>query len=129
MKKIYPISIFLFFCLFSNLTFAQGANASGQSRVSASTTADAQIYQGSAFTVTVNLVPGSLKANIERIAKDNGWSRVVWDAPNDYNWAAETKIKDQSLAAVMRTILANYPLQAVFYQGNRVLVIQTRTIR
>ena len=32
--------------------------------------------------------------NIERIAKDNGWNKVVWNAPSDFNWATNTKIKE-----------------------------------
>lgn len=130
MKKNYSALIsFLCLFLFSALIFANGGGVSSTQKYNTTTTANAQVYQGPENAITVNLVPGSLKANIERIAKENGWEKVVWNAPSDYNWTTNTKIKDQSLVAVMKVILADYPLQAVFYQGNRVLVIQTRTVR
>lgn len=130
MKKNYS-ALISFLCLFllSASIFANGTGSSTQKSTTTATTAKAQIYQGPEYTITVNLIQGSLKANIERIAKENGWEKVAWNAPSDYNWTANTKIKDQSLVAVMKVILADYPLQAVFYQGNRVLVIQTRTVR
>jgi hypothetical protein len=79
--------------------------------------------------VTVTLIPGSLKSNIERIAADNGWFKVVWSPDEDYTWATYTKIRNISFKAILQAILANYPLQAVFYQGNKVLLIQARTMR
>lgn len=130
MKKNHLTLVsFLGLFLFSTLIFANGNDVTGPQKNATLTISDIQSYQDQKNSITVNLVPGSLKANIERIAKDNGWEKVVWSAPNDYNWTTNTKIKDQNLVAIMKAILAYYPLQAVFYQGNRVLVIQTRTVR
>jgi hypothetical protein len=126
MKKISLVLISFGFALCSNTIFAQGTGTS--------TPKSNQVYNNSynsssaEYSVTVAMVPGSMKTNIEHIAKDNGWT-VVWKAPNDYNWTTYTKIREQSLVAVMKTILNDYPLQAIFYQGNRVLVIQARTVR
>jgi len=79
--------------------------------------------------VTVVMQPGSLRDNIERIAGDNGWTRVVWSNTKDYNWVGQTKVTGESFAAVMKKIIEDYPLQAVFYLGNHVLLIQPRTIQ
>lgn len=78
--------------------------------------------------VTVTLTPGSLLENIEQIARENGWTRVVWKNKKDYSWTSQTQITGESFADIMGKIMKNYPLQAVFYQGNHVLVIQPRTI-
>ena len=75
------------------------------------------------------LFPGSLKTNVENIAQQYGWKRVIWDSPNDYRWVAYTKIKQTRVQDVMQVVLVNYPLQAIFYEGNHVLVIKSRTQR
>jgi hypothetical protein len=75
------------------------------------------------------LFPGSLKTNVENIARQYGWKRVVWNSPNDYRWITYTKIRHDRLQEVMRVVLVNYPLQAVFYEGNHVLLIKPRTLR
>lgn len=77
----------------------------------------------------VILYPGSLKTNVENIARQYGWNRVIWDSPNDYHWVAYTKIRQTRVQDVMRVVLVNYPLKAVFYEGNHVLVIKPRTKR
>lgn len=74
------------------------------------------------------LYPGSLKANIQRIARHYGWPLVVWALPNDYEWVGHAKVSGSTLSEVLSKILENYPLQAAFYQGNHVLVITPRTI-
>ena len=82
-----------------------------------------------ARSVSVALESGSLRANIERIAAQNGWEHVVWDLKNDYHWVGAVRITAGSLQGIMAQALANYPVQAVFYQGNHVLLIQPRTLR
>lgn len=72
---------------------------------------------------------GSLRANIDRIARQYGWNEVVWDVANDYEWVGTTHINGGSVMEIMQKVLKDYPLQAVFYQGNRVLLIQPRTLR
>ena len=78
--------------------------------------------------VSVNLTPGSLSDNIEQIARENGWTRVVWKSKKDYGWASQTRVTGESFYDITSKIIRDYPLQAVFYQGNHVLVIQPRTL-
>jgi len=78
--------------------------------------------------VTVNLTAGSLLSNIEQIARENGWTRVIWTNKKDYSWSSDTRVTGTSFEEIMGKIMKGYPLQAVFYQGNHVLVIQPRTI-
>lgn len=79
--------------------------------------------------VVITLYPGSLHDNLRRIAAQFGWRRFIWNAPYDYNWVGYTQIKAKSLADAVQKILAGFPLQAVFYEGNKVLAIQLRTLR
>lgn len=72
---------------------------------------------------------GSLEENIKRISRAYGWSKVIWDVENDYQWVGTTRIRSTNLPNLLRQILQNYPLQAVFYRGNHVLVIQPRTLK
>lgn len=78
---------------------------------------------------TIEVYPGSLKENIERIAAHYGWHQVVWDAPQDFTWVGHAQIQGANLASVLNQLLDDYPLQAVFYQGNHVLYIHPRTLR
>ena len=72
---------------------------------------------------------GSLRWNVIRLAHHYGWREVVWNAPTDYRWVGRTAITGNSVTQVMATLLHDYPLQAVFYQGNHVLEIRPRTLR
>ena len=72
---------------------------------------------------------GSLKTNILRLAKQYGWAQVVWNVRDDYRWVGDTRIAAHGLPSVLRQLLQHYPLQAVFYSGNHVLVINPLTAK
>ena len=78
--------------------------------------------------VTVTMFPGSMRANITRIAKQHGWRTLVWNSVNDYSWVGKTTITAPRLTGVFTKILADYPLQANFFDGNHVLAITPRTL-
>lgn len=78
---------------------------------------------------SIEVIPGSLKDNVERIAAHYGWRQVVWDAPQDYKWVGRAKIQGENLQSILGQLLADYPLQAIFYQGNHVLYIHPRTLK
>ena len=78
---------------------------------------------------SVTIYPGSLKSNIERAAHELGWSQVVWNLPNDYRWTGVTVVRAGNLQDLLNQLLRDYPMQAVFYLGNHVLVIQPRTLK
>lgn len=80
-------------------------------------------------TLTATVNPGSVKENIQRIAADWGWPQVVWNVPYDYRWVGTTQIRASSLAELLNTLLDGYPLQAVFYKGNHILVINPRILK
>jgi hypothetical protein len=78
---------------------------------------------------SIGVYPGSLRENVERISAHYGWRQVIWDAPQDFRWVGFAQIQGDTLADVLRQLLNDYPLQAVFYQGNHVLYIHPRTLK
>ncbi len=76
----------------------------------------------------VAVYPGSLKANVLRLARVYGWKQFIWLPAEDYHWIGNVRINAKDLPSVLGKILENYPLQANFYAGNHVLVIKPRTI-
>lgn len=87
-------------------------------------------YNAYARQVSVTLYTGSLKDNIRSIARQNGWP-VIWGhgCNIDYRWFGNIKVVGASFQDVLRKILVGYPLQAVFYKGNHVIVIEPRTLK
>jgi hypothetical protein len=70
--------------------------------------------------------PGSLKYNIERASRAYGWANVVWKPGYDFHWVGKARVYGSDLQAVLRSVLRDYPLQAIFYQANHILVIAPR---
>ena len=52
---------------------------------------------------------------------------MIWQVPNDYRWAGEGKITANGFDHILAQLLKHYPIQAVFYEGNHVLVLVPRT--
>lgn len=84
---------------------------------------------GSHRPTVIELNNGSLQQNIQRIGRENGWRNVVWDIPNDYQWVGNTRVVADNLEDALTKVLQNYPVQAIFYQGNHVLLIRPRTLQ
>lgn len=80
-------------------------------------------YQNSYNATIYN---GSLKQNVTRILTHCGWTRVIWNTPYDYNWTGQTVVRGNSPQEILQVILKGYPLQAVFYHGNHIVLIRQR---
>jgi hypothetical protein len=78
--------------------------------------------------IGAHLAPGSLQANVRSLAKQFGWNQVIWNVPNDYEWVGDVTISAPTFKEILAKVLTNYPLQAIFYHGNHVLVISPRTL-
>lgn len=78
--------------------------------------------------VVATVRPGSLKYNIQRILKQHGWKQVVWEPSYDFTFVGSVRIRANSIQGVMKRLLQDYPLQAIFYQGNRVVEIHSRAL-
>ncbi|MBY0378413.1 MAG: toxin co-regulated pilus biosynthesis Q family protein, partial [Gammaproteobacteria bacterium] len=78
------------------------------------------------FTTTA--MPGSLKANVERIVAQSHWGTVVWNLPIDYNWKGTMTISAPNVQGALSQLLAQYPVQATFYDKNRIVSIEARRV-
>lgn len=75
---------------------------------------------------SVPVYSGSLRNNIKRILTRFGWKRLVWYPNYDFRWVGSVTMHGASVQDIIGQLLVDYPLQAVFYRGNRVVVIKTR---
>ncbi len=86
-------------------------------------------YQHRYRRTRVTIYPGSLKGNIQRLARYFGWPQMVWNTQEDFRWVGKTIIQANNFSGILQRLLQSYPLQATFYRGNHVLVINPRTIK
>ncbi|OGT52716.1 MAG: hypothetical protein A3F17_03385 [Gammaproteobacteria bacterium RIFCSPHIGHO2_12_FULL_41_15] len=78
--------------------------------------------------VKYGFTSGSLKDNITHLAKQFGWRTVVWQPVYDYQWVGTARFTERNIKHILAHVLQNFPLQAVFYEGNHVLVIAPRNL-
>lgn len=76
--------------------------------------------------VVYEVTNGSLKANVQRMVARSGWGRVIWNVPNDYRWTGNITITSTSIQGALNQLLNPYPVQAVFYDTNRIVDIEPR---
>ena len=76
---------------------------------------------------SVTIQSGSLNATLTRLSKQYGW-HLIWHVPNDYQWTGKIKLQGNGLPEMLKQLLPSFPVQAVFYEGNKVLVVQPRQI-
>lgn len=76
--------------------------------------------------VSFRVTTGSLKANVQRMVQQSHWGQVVWNVPNDYRWMGNVTITATSIQGALSQLLAPYPIQAVFYDTNRIVDIEPR---
>ncbi len=77
-------------------------------------------------TIEITLEPGSLKDNLMRIAGKEGWGQIIWAPTYDYVWPTQTTFMVNDLESALSQILAPYPLKALVYPHDRVIVIQPK---
>ncbi len=92
-------------------------------------TQSTKLNSARSFQVSAMMEAGSLQKNVRTLARQYGWTQVVWDVPNDYEWVGSVAINAASFNGLLEKILVGYPLQATFYHGNHVLVISPRTLQ
>lgn len=76
--------------------------------------------------MVVTVHTGSLKINIQKIARQGGWHNLVWRPNYDFQWLGNVTITGRNVQDVMAKLLEPYPLQAVFYEANHVVAVVPR---
>ncbi len=111
------------FCL--KPAWANG-NPNGVSALPLAAAKPTAVKPKSVHLMTVWVTSGSIKSNVERLAHQFGWNQVIWQSPDDYDWVGNTKITAPDFPDVLMQLLDGYPLQAIFYEGNHILVVVPR---
>ena len=75
----------------------------------------------------VQIQSGSLNKALKTLSIQFGWT-LKWQVPSDYAWTGKVTIKGHNLPEILQTLLKDFPVQANFYQGNRVLVVSPRAL-
>lgn len=75
----------------------------------------------------LDLQPGTLQENIERINKlqGNPWD-IKWLAKNDYIVTGYPQVSGEDFYSAIGNLLQYYPLRAIFYKQNHVVAIVPR---
>ncbi len=76
--------------------------------------------------ICVVVYEGSLKSNVTRILRENGWQRVIWKLPVDFRWVGTARVTGPTLMTVMDTILGSFPVEITFYHANHVVTVTQR---
>ena len=79
-----------------------------------------------AHQIVAHFFAGSLHDNVIRTAHQFGWKHVLWHTQQDYTVVGSMSVRAPNYIHALGNVIAHYPLQAQFYQGNRVLVITPR---
>lgn len=135
MNPKFFCKIFFIVLAMLSISFANGATVINAPNAHASTEPSTTVtkiqiikaHPVPVFQVWATVLPGSLKANIQRIVRPYGWT-VAWDVHYDFNFVGKVQIRSSSIEGILQALLANYPLQAVFFQGNHVVEIRSRIL-
>jgi hypothetical protein len=79
-------------------------------------------------TTEFRMHTGPLRPQLQAMAKRWGWNHMVWNVQNDYQWYGEVVLRNRYIVPIMAEVLRRYPIQAVFYGGNHVLVMVPREV-
>ena len=67
---------------------------------------------------------GTLKSNIQRLAKQFHWEQVVWQLPVDYRLVGHYSVTGQKETDLFEHLIEQLPVQLIFYKTNRTLLVK-----
>lgn len=73
----------------------------------------------------IQVYPGTLKTNLERIMKSSNY-KLLWKSAYDYRVASQATVRGKNFDDALNTFLMNYPVKAVFYEQNDIMTIVPR---
>lgn len=65
---------------------------------------------------------GSLKNNLNRLAKKSGWE-MIWELESDYKIPSGFTIKKLRMPEIFADALVHLPIKVVFYSRNKVITV------
>lgn len=76
----------------------------------------------------INVYPGTLKTNLERIMKNSNY-KLLWNSKYDYRVVSQASIRGKNFDDALNRFLENYPVKAVFYEQNDIMTIVPRDVQ
>lgn len=73
--------------------------------------------------VTIDVLPGTLRQNVERLSKINGWENPQWKIRGDYQVVSGYTLKGKSFAEAMAKLLMLHPIEADVNVGQRTIYV------
>jgi len=122
--------LFLIFCVNSELTFAKVPATISSSRVGPVSKSRMLLLPKSQILtpciVNRNIEGISLRSALERVVAECGWDKVIWHTPIEYWVEGKVQLESNTFAEAVSELLKDYPLQAVFYNKNKIVEIKPR---
>ena len=82
-------------------------------------------FQSNYAPYALHLYPGSLKSNVSRLMKKSQF-KLLWNSKYDYRVVSEATITGKNFNDALNNLLKNYPVNAVFYEQNKIMTIVQR---
>lgn len=76
-------------------------------------------------TYDIEVYPGTLKTNLERIMKNSPY-KLLWKSNYDYRVISQATIRGKNFDDALNKLLMNYPVEAIFYEQNDIMTIVPR---
>jgi Putative outer membrane core complex of type IVb secretion/Toxin co-regulated pilus biosynthesis protein Q len=111
----------------SGSAFAQASGSQLQEPPSVARAEDPVTKTDGLFHYTVS--GPSLRSNLERFARQAGWSRLVWKVDSDYRVPEGLTFQGADAITTVRQVLDRFPVRLEFYELNQVAVIVPRMPR
>lgn len=73
----------------------------------------------------IEIYPGTLKTNLERIMKNSSY-KLLWNSNYDYRVTSQASIRGKNFDDALNKFLMNYPVKAIFYEQNDIMTIVSR---
>ena len=79
-------------------------------------------FSSSDASYEINVYPGTLKSNLDRIMKNSAY-KLLWNSKYDYRVVSQATIRGKNFDDALNRFLVNYPVKAVFYEQNDIMTI------
>lgn len=104
--------------------FQAGLNNNLPSQTAGETTFSSSVANANT-AYEIEVYPGTLKTNLERIMKDSPY-KLLWNSNYDYRVVSQASIRGRNFDDALNRLLMNYPVEAIFYEQNSIMTIVPR---
>jgi len=78
--------------------------------------------------VIIMLRHGSLQKNMTRVLRQQGWKKVVWNVPQDFELSVSSEVIAPDLEDALIRVLSHFPVQLDLYPRKKLAEFVPRTM-